>query len=87
MKILFMEFNYAKGYENYPEHYQKFSQFHIFLKKLSEEFSKELYNSGKFLAVGIGKNDIIYNPDPQMPPHIEKKNKSGIKTPIPLVCP
>ena len=77
-----MEFNYAKGYEDYPEHYQKFSQFDIFLKKLSEEyeeeFSKELYTSGKFIAIGIGKNDIIYNPDPQMPQYIEEKIKAEL---------
>lgn len=72
-----MKFNYAEGYQNNPEHFKKFSEFDKFLAQLSidneDEFSKELYTSKRFMAIGVGRNDIIYNPAPEMPAYIEQK--------------
>jgi hypothetical protein len=77
-----MKFNYSEGYENSPEHFRKFKLFDLFLEKLAErnkeEFSKEIYTSGKFIAVGVGRNDIIYVPSPEMPASIEKQIKKEL---------
>lgn len=77
-----MKFNYADGYINHPEHFQKISLFDRFLEKLSDdnkdEFSKDLYTSLSFMAFGVGKADIIYNPNPEMPEDIEKQIKKEL---------
>ena len=78
-----MKFDYSSSYEHSPEHFEKFKQFDLFLEKLSleypEEFTKELYVTGKFIAVGIGRNDVIYNPSPDMPDSIEREIRRELK--------
>jgi hypothetical protein len=78
-----MRFSYSKNYEKDTEHYHKFRLLDIFLEKLArnnpDEFSKDLYTSEKFMAIGVGKNDIIYNPSPEMPEYIEQQIKKELK--------
>jgi hypothetical protein len=39
--------------------------------------------SEKFIAVGIGRNDIIYVPHPEMPSYIEQQIRKELKRPYP----
>lgn len=78
-----MKFNYADSYKDNPEHYRKFLLLDAFLEKLSkankDEFSKDLYTSGNLMTVGVGSKDIIYNPSPEMPAHIEQQIRKELK--------